>query len=98
MALAGAGVGVFKGIKVMRPTALKSVARIQMRGESACIFGFISWKSWLFVLSMALLGKWLRGSGITPWVLGPLLTGVGIALLIGVMVFWGALLNRLRGR
>jgi hypothetical protein len=88
--------GWFKGAKVLRPAARKSAARILERGDGKCVGGFLSWKSWLFVAGMGFFGKWLRSAGIHPWILGPLLTGVGVALFSGALVFFGAFTTRLR--
>ncbi|TAL17006.1 hypothetical protein EPN96_07465 [bacterium] len=93
----GAGVllGWFKGAKVLRPAAKKSAARIIKRGDGKCVGGFLSWKSWLFVAGMGFFGKWLRGAGVSPLILGPLLTGVGLALLSGAQIFFGAFVKKL---
>jgi hypothetical protein len=91
----GVLLGWFKGAKVLRPAARKSADRIIERGDGKCVGGFLSWKSWLFVAGMGVFGKWLRSAGVSPWILGPLLIGVGLALLSGAQLFFGAFLKRL---
>lgn len=92
---AGAGmVGLFKGLKVMRPVAVKGAERIGSRGDGKCLGGFISWKAWLMVVSMGVLGRYLRELGLPPWLMGLLLGGVGTALLIGSLTYWSALIAR----
>jgi hypothetical protein len=85
MALA---VGVVKGLKLLRPSAKKSAARIIHRGDGKCLGGFISIKSWLFVGAMILLGRALRMAGMPAWFTSAILGAVGVALLMGSAVFW----------
>jgi hypothetical protein len=92
--LSAALIGVGKGLKVMRPTARKGAKRILTRGDGRCVMGFISWKTWLFVIGMALFGAALRRAGLPPWLLGVILCGVGTALLIGSWTYWTALFSR----
>ncbi|PLX38930.1 MAG: hypothetical protein C0608_11660 [Deltaproteobacteria bacterium] len=90
-------IGLFKGYRVMRPVSTRSITRIIERGDGTCIGGFLSWKSWLFVLGMSLMGKWLRSASLPPWLTGVLLGGVGLALLVGSLFFWRAWVYRLWG-
>lgn len=87
-------IGVGKGLKVMRPTALKGARRIFERGDGTCIMGFIGWKTWLFVIGMAVFGALLRRAGLPGWLLGIILCGVGSALLIGSWTYWTALFSQ----
>ena len=88
--------GMFKRAKIMQPAARKGVLRIEERGDGRCLGGFLSWKSWAFVVGMALFGRGMRSIGLPPMVIGTLLGGVGIALLLGSVVFWQAFFNRVR--
>lgn len=87
-------IGVGKGLKVMRPTAKKGAERIYRRGDGTCVMGFISWKTWLFVIGMAVFGAFLRRAGLPGWLLGIILCGVGSALLIGSWTYWTSLFSR----
>ncbi len=97
IALIAFAIGWYKARKVLAPTALKSVARIKARGDGRCVGGFLSWKSWLFVIGMAVFGRYLRSAGLPPWLIGLILCAVGFALLRASTVFWQAYLKRIRG-
>jgi hypothetical protein len=84
----GAAVGTVKGALLLRPSALKAVARIQERGDGRCLGGFLSWKGWLFVASMMLLGKVLRMIGLPAMVSAGILVAIGTALLVGSITYW----------
>lgn len=94
-AAAGAALalGLFKGAKVLRPAAKKSVARIIERGDGKCLGGFISFKSWLFVALMVALGRVFARSGLPEWLAAAILGAVGVGLALGCMVFWAAWLK-----
>ena len=86
--IGGVLIGVFKGKVALSRTAAKSAARIARRGDGTCLGGFLSWKSWVFVLAMMGLGIFLRHSAVPRWILGVLYTAVGVALLWGSRVYW----------
>lgn len=92
--VAAALIGVVKGVKVMRPAAVRGAARIFSRGDGRCLMGFISWKTWALVIGMALFGAVLRRSHLPGWLLGLLLCGVGTALLIGSWTYWKAFFSQ----
>jgi hypothetical protein len=89
LVLLGVVLGLLKGRFALERTARRSSARIARRGDGKCLGGFLSWKSWLFVLAMVLTGAVLRRSGIPRSVLGVLYTAVGSGLLWGSRVYWG---------
>ena len=84
----GLGLGLIKGRFALQRTAIRSAARIARRGDGKCLGGFLSWKSWLFVLAMMGMGVLLRRSDVPRAVLGLVYTAVGAALLWGSRVFW----------
>ncbi len=88
--LGAAAVGLAKGFKVMRPAARKGADRIAGRGDGRCLGGFISVKTWVLVLAMGVMGKYLRSAHLPHWFLGFVLGGVGSALLLGSIVYWRA--------
>lgn len=82
------GLGLAKGQLALARTARSAAARIARRGDGTCLGGFLSWKSWLFVLVMMAGGAALRHSTLSRTILGVLYAAVGIALLWGSRVFW----------
>lgn len=84
-------VGLGKGIFVLRRTARRNVERIIRRGDGKCIGGFFSWKTWLLVLGMMAMGRWLRSSDLPLWFMGTLYAGIGLALASSSVTAWNAL-------
>lgn len=80
--------GLFKGRFALETTARRIARRIAARGDGTCLGGFLSWKTWLFVLAMMGLGAMLRRSDLPRAALGLLYCSVGVALLWGSRVFW----------
>ena len=60
----------------------QNLERISMMNEKQCLFAFISWKSYLVILIMVLLGVALRHSEIPRHYLAILYTGIGLALIL----------------
>jgi hypothetical protein len=87
---AGIVLGVLKGRIALERAARKSAARIAVRGDDRCLGGFLSWRTWLFVLAMMAMGAALRHSELPRALLGVLYTAVGAALLWGSRTFWAA--------
>jgi hypothetical protein len=83
-------IGVLKAVFVLGRTAQRTVARIRTRGDGRCIGGFLSWRSWLFVVAMMLLGRWLRGGAVPRGVVGFVYSAVGPALVVASARLWGA--------
>lgn len=82
------GLGLAKGFFILRRTADRIATRILERGDHRCAGGFLSWKTWLFVLGMIGLGQILRRSGLPlPW-LGTIYLAVGVALGGSSLFFW----------
>ena len=90
LASGGVALGILKGRFALERTARSSAARIASRGDGKCLGGFLSWKSWVFVLAMVTAGAVLRRSGLPRELLGVLYTAVGTALLWGSRVYWRA--------
>ena len=90
--LVGAGVllGLLKGLRFITPVAHRNIARLIERGDGHCIGGFLSWRSWLFVLAMMTLGIVLRRSPTPRPALGVVYTAIGLALLTGSFPLWRA--------
>jgi hypothetical protein len=85
-----AGVGLLKAHFALSKTAGRIADRISGRGNGRCLGGFLSWRMWLVVLAMMLLGRVLR-TGILPQALIAFIyQAVGVALLVGAISLWRA--------
>lgn len=82
--------GAAKGHWVLARSAKRNLARILARGEGRCLFGFLSLRSWAFVVLMMALGRTLRHSTATSPAVGPIYLAVGVALLVGSLEIWRA--------
>ena len=88
--VAAVGVGLVKARFVLRRVSSRLVHRIEARGDGYCAGGFLSWRTWLFVLFMIALGRLLRGGALPRAVVGPIYIAVGTALLVGACWIWHA--------
>lgn len=82
--------GVAKGHLVLDRVARKGVTRIRERDRDACLFGFFSWKSWLFIGLMMGGGIALRNSGAPSEVLAVIYAAVATGLFYGDRIYWSA--------
>jgi hypothetical protein len=73
---------------VLERTAMRTLDRIESRGDGRCLGGFLSWKSWLLVASMILLGRLLRSSPLPVLYRGMIYAAIGGALLIASRLLW----------
>ncbi len=80
--------GVAKGRFALDRAARRAAGRIRARGDGRCLGGFLSWRMWLFVLGMMVLGGALRRSSVPRPALGFVYTAVGAALLWGSRIYW----------
>lgn len=80
--------GAAKARIVLDRAAREIMARIESRGDGRCLGGFLSWKSWLLVATMILLGRALRASPLPLIVRGGIYAAIGAALLIASRSFW----------
>jgi hypothetical protein len=87
-ALAGIILGTLKSRFVLDRTAIRGVARIKTFGDNTCIGAVYSWKTWLLVLSMMLMGFVLRLSPVSPLLLGLACTAIGWSLLYSSRHGW----------
>jgi hypothetical protein len=85
-ALPATGAAVFLGwIKsryVLNRTAARIVGRIEDRGDGRCLGGFLSWKSWLLVVAMMVLGRILRRSSLPLLYRGLIYSAIGAGLVL----------------
>jgi len=87
--------GELKAHFILRRAAARIITRIAARGDGRCIGGFLSLRTWGFVLLMMFAGYWLRRGLLPRVIVGLLYVAVGIALASASRQIWGAW-NRLR--
>ena len=88
--LIAAGLGIGKALLVLDRTALRNIDRVKSRGEDRCFGGFLSWRVWILVMGMMLLGRILRTIGLPKPILGLIYGAVGIGLLCSSRLIWRA--------
>lgn len=93
-------IGLVKGHVILYRYAEKGTAHVRARGK-ACYFGFLSVRSWIFVIVMMGGGIELRRLATTfpqvGWIvpaLAVLYIAVGIGLLYADRVYWAAALGK----
>ena len=74
----------------------KNLGRILPMEGTQCVFSFITWKSYVIVAVMAVIGVLLRHSPIPKPYLSILYTGVGLALLLSSVRYLRVLLGQIR--
>ncbi|MDM7917124.1 MAG: hypothetical protein ACE15D_10055 [Candidatus Eisenbacteria bacterium] len=95
--LAGAlAAGLLKARFVLKRAGAKTVTRIERRGDGRCLGGFLSWRSWLLVLSMIALGRLLRASPLPSLWRGAIYLAIGVALSAASLPIWSAWRHRSR--
>jgi hypothetical protein len=90
--------GLAKYHLVLYRAAERAIERICARGDGRCIGGFLSVRTWLFVLVMASVGRLLRVGALPRLVAGLIYVAVGTALLVGCRRFWRAWRSERAGR
>jgi uncharacterized membrane protein len=70
---------------------LKNLERIKELPQRACLFSFVSWKSYFIIIIMIVLGATLRHSAIKKEYLAILYTGIGGALFLSSLHYFKAL-------
>ena len=88
--------GTVKAVFVLQRSAGKNIDRISRFQDRTCFGAVFSFKAWLLVLLMILLGRLLRFFGCPSVYVGLLYVGVGWALLFSSRLIWREWL-RVRG-
>ncbi|RJP85189.1 MAG: hypothetical protein C4518_16310 [Desulfobacteraceae bacterium] len=74
----------------------KNLGRILPMQGKKCIFSFMTWKSYLLVAGMALMGASLRHSSFPKPYLSILYIGIGMALILSSFRYLRILVSQLR--
>lgn len=80
--------GTFKYFMVFSRTARKNVVRIQEKEDGDCLGGVFSFKSWLLIVVMILMGRLLRLSGLSLGIYGVIVLAVGWGLFLASRIMW----------
>jgi hypothetical protein len=86
-------VGTVKSWAVLDRVAIKNMTKIFKKGEYSCLGGVYSWKTWLMVVGMIVLGRLLRESSLEVWLVGLIYVTVGWSLFWSSRKVWGIFLN-----
>ena len=80
--------GFGKSLLVLDRVAKRIVKRIELRGEGRCLASFYSLGGWAMVILMMVMGRILRGAGISYSLLGLIYAAVGTGLLLSSRSMW----------
>lgn len=98
MALLFASFGLISGLLVhffgFSRVVTKNLKRIAEMPEKPCIFGFMSWKSYLLILFMMTLGISLRLSPLPKPYLSIIYIGIGSALILSGSRYFAMLFSK----
>jgi Ca2+/Na+ antiporter len=81
-------IGLAKSLLILYRVASRIVKRIALRGEGRCMVSFYSLRVWAIVIIMMLMGRILRGTGISYSLLGLIYAAVGTSLLMSSRSIW----------
>jgi Ca2+/Na+ antiporter len=81
-------IGLAKSLLILDRVASRIVKRIALRGEGRCMVSFYSLRVWAIVIIMMLMGRILRGTGISYSLLGLIYAAVGTSLLMSSRSIW----------
>ena len=74
----------------------KNIERILPMVEKKCLFSFITWKSYMIIIVMVMMGTLLRHSAIPKQYLAILYTGIGLALILSSLRYIRVFINEIR--
>ena len=87
-AVVGLILGTAKTFFILDRVAQKNVKRIREFEDKVCIGSVYSWKTWLLVAGMIVLGRFLRTTVLPDEVVGLIYTAVGWALMLASRLIW----------
>lgn len=82
--------GLGKSFLILDRVADRIIKRIEFRGEGKCLASFYSLRIWFIVIFMMVMGRILRGVGISYAILGLIYAAVGAGLLMSSRSIWRA--------
>lgn len=88
LVLFGIILGSSKSYLVLNKAAERGVERIRRFNDNTCIGAVYSWKTWLLVVAMMLLGVIIRISPVPSAVVGTVCLAIGWALLYSSRYGW----------
>jgi len=80
--------GTLKGLFILDKVAKKNITRIDQMHDGACIGSVYSVRSWLLVIGMIVLGRFLRSSVLPGEYVGCLYMTVGWGLFFSSRLMW----------
>jgi hypothetical protein len=80
--------GTCKALWMLDRSAQKNIVRIVKGGNSQCLGGVYSWKTWLLVMLMMAMGCLLRNSSLPKEFLGLFYVSIGWGLLFASRKSW----------
>lgn len=80
--------GTAKALLILDRVAHKNILRLQGFDDGACVGSVYSWRTWLMVLMMILLGRFLRTTLLPGSVIGFIYLAVGWGLLMASRLMW----------
>lgn len=86
--LIGIILGSLKSFLVLNKAAARGVERIRRFGDNTCIGAVYSWRTWLLVVAMMLLGLIMRMSPLPSAFIGTACIAIGWALLFSSRYPW----------
>jgi len=93
-AMPALALGTVKSFFLLDRVARKNIVRILNFEDGACIGSVYSYKSWILVVAMIVLGRFLRRSLLPGEYVGALYIAVGWGLFFSSRLMWQARLRR----
>jgi hypothetical protein len=87
-AVIGLMLGTVKTFFILDQVAQKNVRRIKEFEDKVCMGSVYSWKTWIMVAAMIILGRFLRKSVLPGEIIGLIYTAVGWALMLASRLMW----------
>lgn len=90
---AGILAGSLKSRYILDKSAERGVERIKRFADNTCVGAVYSWKTWLLVAGMMLLGILVRSSSLPETIVGTVCIAIGWALIRSSRLGWTAWFN-----
>jgi len=80
--------GIAKTFFILDRVARKNIKRIKDFEDKVCMGSVYSWKTWVMVAGMIVLGRFLRTTVLPGEIVGIIYTAVGWALMLASRLMW----------